>query len=420
MKRDCLTREDIRVLLEGELSPARLDALSDHLERCGGCRRSVESSAGNVGSWRPFWIEAAAPSPGPSPVLRGLMDRLVQASDWPQLDSPEQIVAGMRHLLEPSDLPGSLGRFGGFEIHGVMDAGGMGVVWRAWDSTLNRMVALKVLSPVLATSGAARHRFLREARAAAAIRHENVVPTFSAAEIHGLPCMAMELVPGESLARRLERQGRLASADVVRIGLQVADGLAAAHAQAIVHRDVKPANLLIEHGTGRVRIWKDLLAGDVALHTSGTGVAITWTSPGTGLIDLSGAAWDAYFERGRDASWALSVNGTTVAEHSSVFDLLRTDAAASFGNNVLPGKSLSGIPVSSGDAVTFSTDSGTENPGHFLGVDITVDFTAVPEPISSGIAVLGLVGLPVTRRLADRKSVSGSPGRWTGVSSWKQ
>lgn len=166
--------------------------------------------------------------------------------------------------------------------------------------------------------------------------------------------------------------------------------------------------------------WKDLLAGDVALHTSGTDVAITWTSPGTGLIDLSGAAWDAYFDPRRDASWALSVNGTTVAEHSSVFDLLRTDAAASFANNVLPGKTLSGIPVSPGDLVEFTTDSSAYQHGHFLGVDITVDFTAVPEPISSGIAVLALVGLAVTRRLADRKSLSGSPGRWTGVSSWSQ
>ena len=148
--------------------------------------------------------------------------------------------------------------------------------------------------------------------------------------------------------------------------------------------------------------WKDLAVGDVVMHTAGTEMSITWTSPGAGTIDISGAAWDAYFDSGRDASWTLLVNGAAVAAHGSVFGLLRTDAAASFANNILPARTLTGLPVSPGDMVELTTDSSAYSYGHMMGLDITLDFTAVPEPISSGGAVLALLGVVFVRRLNPR------------------
>ncbi len=126
---------------------------------------------------------------------------------------------------------------------------------KAFDPALSRNVAIKVLSASLATCGAARRRFLREARAAAAVAHEHVVAVHAVVETAGLPFLVMEYVPGRSLQDRLDKQGPLGSlAEILRIGMQTAAGLAAAHAQGLVHRDVKPANILLENGVERVRL----------------------------------------------------------------------------------------------------------------------------------------------------------------------
>ena len=119
------------------------------------------------------------------------------------------------------------------------------MVLKAFDPALSRSVAVKVMSAPLACCGAARQRFLREARAAAAVVHEHVVSVFAVVETAGLPFLVMEYVPGRSLQDRLDQQGPLALPEILRIGMQTAAGLAAAHAQGLVHRDVKPANVFI-------------------------------------------------------------------------------------------------------------------------------------------------------------------------------
>ena len=147
-----------------------------------------------------------------------------------------------------------MGRLGTYEVIGVLGRGGMGVVLKAFDPALNRNIAIKVLSAALASCGAARRRFLREARAAAAVVHEHVVSVFAVEEIAGLPILVMEYVPGRSLQDRLDKTGPLTLPEILRIGMQTASGLAAAHAQGLVHRDVKPANILLEKGVERVRL----------------------------------------------------------------------------------------------------------------------------------------------------------------------
>ena len=115
-------------------------------------------------------------------------------------------------------------------------------------------MAIKVLAPQLAAVAAARKRFAREARAAAAVSHEHVVPIYAVDEFKGLPYLVMPFVAGESLQDRLDRQGPLDVPQILRIGMQAAAGLAAAHAQGLIHRDIKPSNILLENGVERVKI----------------------------------------------------------------------------------------------------------------------------------------------------------------------
>jgi hypothetical protein len=157
-------------------------------------------------------------------------------------------------FLAPSDKPGVLGRLGHYEVREVIGRGGMGVVLKVFDENLHRVVAIKVMAPQLAASATARQRFTREARAQAAVAHEHVVTIHAVEEANGLPYIVMQFVAGQSLQDRLDKTGPLPVAEVLRIGMQAASGLAAAHAQGLVHRDVKPANILLENGVERVKL----------------------------------------------------------------------------------------------------------------------------------------------------------------------
>jgi serine/threonine protein kinase/formylglycine-generating enzyme required for sulfatase activity len=150
-------------------------------------------------------------------------------------------------FLSPPRRSDSLGRIGHYEVLEVLGRGAFGVVFRAFDDTLQRVVAVKVLAPQMAATSPARKRFLREARSSAQVRHENVVQVH-AVEEQPLPYLVMEFIPGETLQQRLDRTGPLDVPEVLRIGRQIAEGLTAAHAQGLIHRDIKPANVLIDGG----------------------------------------------------------------------------------------------------------------------------------------------------------------------------
>ncbi len=157
-------------------------------------------------------------------------------------------------FLAPADKPGSLGRLGHYDIQEVVGRGGMGIVLRAFDEKLHRIVAIKVMAAQLATNATARKRFTREAQAAAAVSHDHVVTIHAVEEANGLPYLVMQYVAGLSLQERLDRRGPLELHEILRIGMQTASGLAAAHAQGLIHRDIKPANILLENGVERVKI----------------------------------------------------------------------------------------------------------------------------------------------------------------------
>jgi WD40 repeat protein len=157
-------------------------------------------------------------------------------------------------FLAPPARPGSLGRLGHYEVLGVVGSGGMGIVLRAFDEKLRRVVALKVMAPHLAGSGPARERFVREGRAAAAVTHDNVIAVHAVEDAGPVPFLVMQFIEGQTLQARFRPGAPLPVGEVVRIGREVAAGLAAAHARGLVHRDVKPTNILLEGGSGRVKI----------------------------------------------------------------------------------------------------------------------------------------------------------------------
>jgi hypothetical protein len=227
-------------------------ALEEHLDDCPTCRDQLERLAAEPALWNE--AHEALSSAGDDVLKTGQTapDDHSSAASRGNADAvrPEQI----RGFLSATDDPRMLGRFGGYEIAGVIGCGGMAVVLKGLDVPLNRYVAIKVLAPHLATSAAARTRFAREAQAAAAVVHENVIAIHAVSEANGLPYLIMPYVRGTSLQKRLDLQGPLAPAEILRIGMQAARGLAAAHAQGLVHRDIKPANILLEDGVERLTI----------------------------------------------------------------------------------------------------------------------------------------------------------------------
>jgi WD40 repeat protein len=245
-------------------------------------------------------VAAPGQSPPPPPVKEEVTQPPPSASDVTSSShsgEPEH-AASLTAFLAPPQADDELGRLGGFRILKILGHGGMGVVYRAEDVQLRRPVALKAMLPGLGARAKARERFLREARAAASLKHDHIVTIHQVGEERGAPFLAMEFLEGEPLDQRLKRQGKLELAEALRIGRETALGLAAAHARGLIHRDIKPANLWLEAETGRVKILDFGLAraaGDDA-HLTQTGAIVGTPAymapeqaqgkPGDGRCDL--------------------------------------------------------------------------------------------------------------------------------------
>jgi len=164
-------------------------------------------------------------------------------------------------FLAPPQGPGEIGRLGGYRILKVLGQGGMGVVFQAQDVRLDRLCALKTMLPELALKPGMKERFLREARAAAKLEHDHIIPIFQVDEVNGVPFIAMPFLKGASLEdwfRQKQKAGSktpLTERQILKLGREIAKGLAAAHEQGLIHRDIKPANVWLDAGAGgRVKI----------------------------------------------------------------------------------------------------------------------------------------------------------------------
>ena len=164
-----------------------------------------------------------------------------------------------------------------YDVLRMLGRGGMGAVWLARERALDRMVAIKVLSGEAVESGSLRERFRREARVAARLVHPNIVPLHAFGETTDALYFVMGYVEGETLAARLEREGRLDRAAALRILGELADALAFAHREGVVHRDVKPENILLDGKSGRA-----LLADFGVARVEGAGTSVTMTGMAVG------------------------------------------------------------------------------------------------------------------------------------------
>jgi serine/threonine protein kinase len=204
---------------------------------------------------------------------------MTPVSDIPLVQNVAVNARDYPFLSPPADA-GEIGWFHQYRVLRKLGQGGMGVVFLAEDMVLQRPVALKVMHPPLASHGRSRRRFLREARAMAAVRSEYIVTIYEvgsadAASAVGpdVPYLAMECLEGETLQARLLRERRLPPREGARIGREIAEGLAAAHGKGLIHRDIKPSNIWLTAPHGRVKILDfglvHMIEGDPALSTSG-------------------------------------------------------------------------------------------------------------------------------------------------------
>ena len=228
--------------LHEALTEQQEEQLAEHLNQCQPCREQLESLAACHDDWQHIESVLRTEASGEHLIADEGSSSEILLSDF-AVD-----------FLQPSPEPDSVGRLNNVQIRSVIGRGGNGIVLKGFQPELNRLIAVKVMAPHLATSAAARQRFAREAQATAAIVHPNVMPILSVNSSGQLPFLVMPYVDCESLQQRLDRCAALPVVDVLRIGLQVARGLAAAHAQGLVHRDVKPANILLERDVDRVML----------------------------------------------------------------------------------------------------------------------------------------------------------------------
>ena len=252
---------------------------------------------------KPSHADESAPTQSPSNLVFETGSSVASDTNSYRSGEDEAGEIDVRSLLAPPQSEGELGRLERYRVLKELGRGGMGMVLLAEDSLLLRMAAIKIMLPRYARDPSARERFLREARAAAKINHDNVVRIHQVGEERGIPFIAMEFLKGEPLDQYLKSKGEMSVTQAVRIGREIAEGLHAAHAEGLVHRDIKPANIWLEAPKGRVKILDFGLAreqkDDIHLTKSG---AIVGTPACMSPEQAHGQAVDA-----RTDLWSLGV-----------------------------------------------------------------------------------------------------------------
>ena len=238
---ECPSKQDLKAYVQGQLESDAAGMIASHVARCDTCRQLYDNLKERHNAETNLLLPDDSDFEAKSTVTEDLVDEDCLEERFDQ------------GLFAPSLIHGALGKLGKYDVLSVLGSGGMGVVFKGFDEELRRSVALKVLTRVLCTSATARRRFVREARAAAAVNHPNVVTIHGVENHNELPFIVMEYVSGISLRDRL-RQQPIEPLEALRISNQIATGLAAAHLQGVIHRDIKPGNILLEEGESRVKI----------------------------------------------------------------------------------------------------------------------------------------------------------------------
>ena len=259
-KQSCLTTVELQSLLSAQTAPEHARLL-EHLDFCSICQDRLARLAGDLSCIDQLQRDQGHSGraektirPAHETELANVMDRMsaktVTAFTASESSSTSLSFQGLPYTNKI--IAGK--KIGSYEVLSRLGVGGMSVVFAAHDHVLDRKVAIKFLSSELENSKTARQRFLREAKLAAAVEHDFIVPIYSADEIDGFPFLVMSHIKGQSLQQRIDASGPLAIDEISRIGIQIAKGLGAFHARDLVHRDLKPSNILLQQSDGRVRI----------------------------------------------------------------------------------------------------------------------------------------------------------------------
>ncbi|MBX3419686.1 MAG: protein kinase [Pirellulaceae bacterium] len=250
--------------LNGDLSQTDVSELERHLDGCEPCGETLRGLAQTGNDTLGDLLKQNSLDEQPTltvqqradePLVKRLIEQIQSQPPTEiarRLQMVEDRAAEVLWLLQPDEADNSLGTLGHYRLTELLGSGSTGVVFAAWDTRLNREVALKVLRPSLGPS--ARDRFLKEARAAAGFQHENILTVFDVGEANGLAYITMQLHPGETLEERLERKTFLPEPEVRKIAAEIAQALVAAHGRGIIHRDLKPANIWLAAERDQIKL----------------------------------------------------------------------------------------------------------------------------------------------------------------------
>jgi serine/threonine protein kinase len=375
--------ERLHSLLDRWVIEAEAGRLLTGAELCGDCPELLSELDREITVLRQFHILAR-------PIASTSFDGRAPegtASDEPDLDGP----------LAP--LPGPGTKFGRYQIVAELGKGGMGIVYKARDTQLNRAVALKVIRPEVTAKPNSSDRFLSEARALAAIHHDHVVEIYDYGETDGARFLTMPMLAGESLESRLGHQRQLPPTEVVRIGTELAEGLAAVHEKGLIHRDLKPSNVWLEAPNGRVKLLDLGLARD-----TGTGDRLT----GTGAI----VGTPAYMS-------PEQVNGLDLDPRSDLFSLGSVIYNTATGKAPFAAKTRTAILKAVGE--TNPPPARTINPDVSPGLSDFIEWlhrkNPAERPASAAEVVKAMRGLaaaaetPTTEMQCDSNPDSGNLGK---------
>jgi WD40 repeat protein len=252
----CPSSEELLLLLADQLSAARREALEAHVETCAACQETLARlSDAEEGQTPPFPASSSTPLPASElDFVQHLREHPPSTAEGASRPTDEGGQEPIRFPGRPTE-KGPLGQLDGFAIRKELGSGSFSVVYQALDE-LDRFVALKVLKPELAASGSERARFELEGRKAAAVKHDHIVTIHQVRHTPGFasPYLVMEYIEGEPLNDRLRRQGPMQPREAARMVRHIALALADAHAKGLVHRDVKPSNILLEASSGRAKL----------------------------------------------------------------------------------------------------------------------------------------------------------------------
>jgi tRNA A-37 threonylcarbamoyl transferase component Bud32 len=259
----CPAAPELEKLVLGTLSHEQVLPLEDHVADCSRCLGTLQTL--NLSDTLVELLSQGQAAlkrlPGPEKVsgliayalaLKGHNGERANAESEAQKSDkipPEPTVDPCEFLAPPSE-PDELGRLGPYRVLRVLGSGGMGVVFEAEDPQLKRRVALKAMKSSLMASIPFRQRFLREAQAVAALEHDHIVTIYQTGQDRDVSFLAMQLLQGETLEERLQRLDRLPLEEAVRLGREIAEGLALAHSRGLVHRDIKPSNVFLATSDG--------------------------------------------------------------------------------------------------------------------------------------------------------------------------